>query len=133
MGLSGKIIKKLSALGGEACFMADEDVACYRQRNRAPPGARPAWKRRLPALWFAGASADFCRGYAAQWAPMVPFMSLIEEGSMPCLVNGVPVDSCRMWSSQRTILTLRCRTGREGARSNAAAAICNALLYQIPV
>ena len=46
MGLSGINKKRLSALGGEAfCFMADEDWR-YRQRNRAPPGLWPAWKRR---------------------------------------------------------------------------------------
>ena len=61
-----------------------------------------------------------------------------EEGlAAPALVIGVPVGFVNVVQSKELILTLEdtpyiVAGGRKGG-SNVAAAICNALLYQIPV
>ena len=69
---------------------------------------------------------------------LVRIYELIEEGlSVPALVIGVPVGFVNVVQSKELILTLEdtpyiVARGRKGG-SNVAAAICNALLYQIPV
>ena len=72
------------------------------------------------------------------WAALVRIYELIEEGlAVPALVIGVPVGFVNVVQSKELILTLEdtpyiVARGRKGG-SNVAAAICNALLYQIPV
>ena len=69
---------------------------------------------------------------------LVRIYELIEEGlAVPALVIGVPVGFVNVVQSKELILTLEdtpyiVARGRKGG-SNVAAAICNALLYQIPV
>ena len=69
---------------------------------------------------------------------LVRIYELIEEGlAVPALVIGVPVGFVNVVQSKELILTLKdtpyiVARGRKGG-SNVAAAICNALLYQIPV
>ena len=88
------------------------------------------------ALRAAGASADFAVGNAP--TALVRIYELIEEGlAVPALVIGVPVGFVNVVQSKELILTLKdtpyiVARGRKGG-SNVAAAICNALLYQIPV
>ena len=79
-------------------------------------------------------SPSVCRSAPA----LVRIYELIEEGlAVPALVIGVPVGFVNVVQSKELILTLEdtpyiVARGRKGG-SNVAAAICNALLYQIPV
>ena len=116
MGLSGINKKRLSALGGEAfCFMAEKAARLYGLQGRP--------------LIFAVGNAP---------TALVRIYELIEEGlAVPALVIGVPVGFVNVVQSKELILTLEdtpyiVARGRKGG-SNVAAAICNALLYQIPV
>ena len=130
MGLSGINKKRLSALGGEAfCFMADEDVALQAKEQGTTRAVARLYGLQGRPLIFAVGNAP---------TALVRIYELIEEGLVsPALVIGVPVGFVNVVQSKELILTLKdtpyiVARGRKGG-SNVAAAICNALLYQIPV
>lgn len=137
MGLSGINKRKLSALGGEAfCFMADEDVA---EEARAKGTTRAVASMEKAAGLYG--KDTFCRPliFAVGNAPtaLVHLYQLIQEGRVsPALIIGAPVGFVNVVQSKELILTLEqtpyiVARGRKGG-SNVAAAICNALLYQLP-
>lgn len=134
MALAGINKKRLAALGGQAvCFMADEDVA---EKARARGTTRAAVSMEKAAeLYGKGSACIFAVGNAP--TALVRLYELIEEGRLsPELIIGAPVGFVNVVPSKELILTLEqtpyiVARGRKGG-SNVAAAICNAMLYQIP-
>lgn len=122
--------KSLSGMGGEVlCFMADEDVA---EKAAAAGTTRAAASMDKAAAL--GKDCIFAIGNAP--TALVRLYELIEEGKIaPKLIIGVPVGFVNVVSSKELILSLThtpyiVAKGRKGG-SNVAAAICNALIYQI--
>lgn len=130
MGKAGINKKSLSALGGQVfCFMADEDVAEKAKREGTTRAA--ASMEKAASL---GQDCIFAAGNAP--TALVRLYELIREGRIaPRLIIGVPVGFVNVEQSKELIMSLE-RTpfivakGRKGG-SNVAAAICNALIYQI--
>jgi precorrin-8X/cobalt-precorrin-8 methylmutase len=133
MALSGINKKKLAAFGGEAmCFMADEDVAAAAREQgstRAVASMDKAvrlWKKDRPIIFAVGNAPT----------ALVRLYELIKNGEVrPALVIGAPVGFVNVVQSKELILSLEdvefiVARGRKGG-SNVAAAICNALLYQM--
>ncbi|MCI9589069.1 MAG: cobyric acid synthase [Lachnospiraceae bacterium] len=134
MAWSGINKRKLKELGGEAlCFMADGDVAeAAKQRG----------------ITRAAASMDKAAAmFGEDWGPvivavgnaptaLIRLYELIKEGKIrPSLIVAVPVGFVNVVPAKEQILTLSdipfiVARGRKGG-SNVAAAICNALLYQV--
>lgn len=120
----------LSRLGGEVhCFMSDPDVA-QEARSRGVT-------RAFVSMEKAAALEKPCI-FAIGNAPtaLLSLEQLMEEGkAAPALIIGVPVGFVNVeMSKERIIEKARApyivARGRKGG-SNVAAAICNALLYQI--
>lgn len=120
----------LASLGGEVhCFMSDPDVA-QEARSRGVT-------RALVSMEKAAALEKPCI-FAIGNAPtaLLSLEQLMEEGkAAPALIIGVPVGFVNVeMSKERIIAAARApyiiARGRKGG-SNVAAAICNALLYQI--
>ena len=132
MALSGINKKTLAAFGGQVhCFMADEDVARQaRERGvtRACVSMEKAATLSVPLIFAIGNAPT----------ALLRLDELVREGTVrPRLIIGVPVGFVNVVQSKELILTLEdtpyiVARGRKGG-SNVAAAICNALLYQIPV
>ena len=134
MAWSGINKEKLKSLGGEAfCFMADEDVKNEAGKN----GVTRAVASMDKAARLFG-SEEWPVIFAVGNAPtaLVRLYELIREGKIrPSLIIGVPVGFVNVVPSKELILTLEeipfiVARGRKGG-SNVAAAICNALIYQI--
>lgn len=130
MGLAGINKSAMKKWGIEArCFMADEDVAATAKKN----GTTRACASMDKAAALGG---DFI--YAIGNAPtaLIRLYELIQEGKIaPKLIIGVPVGFVNVEISKEMILTLKdtpyiVARGRKGG-SNLAAAICNAMLYQL--
>lgn len=149
MGKSGINKRVVSGLGGEVlCFMADEDVArdaSEKGTTRAVASmekaarlfGKPSDQSANPSQTMAAPAARPCI-FAIGNAPtaLIRLYELIREGRItPALVIGAPVGFVNVVQSKELILTLEdvpfiVARGRKGG-SNVAAAICNALLYQI--
>lgn len=119
----------LSSLGGEVfCFMADEDVAAAARQNgttRAAASMDKAAGLERPLIFAIGNAPT----------ALVRICELIEEKKLePKLVIGVPVGFVNVVESKellmRTPVPSIVARGRKGG-SNVAAAIVNAILYQI--
>ena len=130
MALSGVSKATLAKLGGKAvCLMADEQVASEakaRGVTRAVVSMEHAAKFEGPLIFAIGNAPT----------ALIRLHELIEEGIVaPALVIGVPVGFVNVIESKELVIA-NCRApyivarGRKGG-SNVAAAICNALLYQI--
>lgn len=129
MGKAGINKKALARYGGEVyCFMADEDVAAEAKRRNITRAAISMEK-----------AARLHRSciYAIGNAPtaLIRLYELIQEKSVqPELVIGVPVGFVNVVEAKELILKTEVpyivAKGRKGG-SNVAAAICNALLYEI--
>ena len=134
---SGQAVKKgTEALkAGAFCFMADEDVA-LQAKEQDTTRAVASMEKAARLYGLQGRPLIFAVGNAP--TALVRIYELIEEGLVsPALVIGVPVGFVNVVQSKELILTLEdtpyiVARGRKGG-SNVAAAICNALLYQIPV
>ena len=120
----------LASLGGEVhCFMSDPDVA---------QGARSRGVTRAFVSMEKAAALEKPCIFAIGNAPtaLLSLEQLMEEGkAAPALIIGVPVGFVNVeMSKERIIAAARApyiiARGRKGG-SNVAAAICNALLYQI--
>lgn len=119
----------LSQLGGEVhCFMSDEDVA-------AEAGKRGV-TRAVVSMEKAARLEKSCI-FAIGNAPtaLIRLKELIDEGKInPVLIIGVPVGFVNVVESKELIMSSQTdfivAAGRKGG-SNVAAAICNAMLYQI--
>ncbi len=119
----------LAKFGGEVfCFMSDEDVA------------KEAGKREVTRATVSMEKAAGIKGkliFAIGNAPtaLVSLYELIKEGKLsPQLIIGVPVGFVNVIPAKELIMQAGVpyivARGRKGG-SNVAAAICNALLYQI--
>ena len=129
MALAGISKPTLAKLGGKAvCLMADEDVAREakaRGMTRATVSMEHAAKLDGPLIFAIGNAPT----------ALIRLHELIEEGAVsPALVIGVPVGFVNVVESKELFLggdtPYIIARGRKGG-SNVAAAIVNALLYQI--
>lgn len=144
MALAGINKKALAKFGGKAhCFMADEDISILaKQRNvtRAAVSMEKAAAIEKPVVFAVGnAPTALIRLYEMMKAPF-------RETSMPggryqqkrnwkpAFIIGVPVGFVNVEAAKELILESDIpyiiNRGRKGG-SNIAAAICNAVLYQL--
>ena len=120
----------LASLGGEVhCFMSDPDVAQEaksRGVTRASVSMEKAAALEKPCIFAIGNAPT----------ALLSLEQLMEEGkAAPALIIGVPVGFVNVEMSKALIIAAArapyiIARGRKGG-SNVAAAICNALLYQI--
>lgn len=119
----------LGKLGGEVhCFMSDPDVAAEAKERgitRAIVSMERAAKLSKPCIFAIGNAPT----------ALISLYEQIQRGTLhPVLVIGVPVGFVNVVESKEMILSTKVpyivARGRKGG-SNVAAAICNALLYQI--
>ena len=129
MAKAGINKRGLASLGGEIhCFMSDEDVAQeakQRQVTRATVSMERAAALEKPCIFAIGNAPT----------ALIALKALIAEGKLhPALIIGVPVGFVNVVESKEQIMKENVPyivgRGRKGG-SNVAAAICNAMLYQI--
>lgn len=129
MALSGINKRSLHLAGGEAhCFIGDEDVAEEARRQgvtRASVCVDKAARLGRPVIYAAGNAPT----------ALIRLYELIQAGTFrPELIIGVPVGFVNVVQSKELIMQTDVpyivARGRKGG-SNVAAAICNALLYQL--
>lgn len=129
MAKSGINKNILGKLGGEVhCFMSDADVAAEAKERgitRAFVSMERAAKLEKPCIFAIGNAPT----------ALVSIHELVAAGKLhPALVIGVPVGFVNVVESKEMIIDSDVphivARGRKGG-SNVAAAICNALLYQI--
>ena len=119
----------LAKYGGEVfCFMSDDDVAKEAKENgytRAVASMNKAAKLDRPLIFAIGNAPT----------ALIRLKELIEEeGFKPCGIIGVPVGFVNVVESKELIMQAGIpyivARGRKGG-SNIAAAICNAILYNM--
>lgn len=129
MGKSGINKKELAKHGGEVfCFMSDEDVAEKAKAQgstRAVASMEKATELDKPLIFAIGNAPT----------ALVKLYELIKEEKIkPCGIIGVPVGFVNVVEAKELIMQAGVpyivARGRKGG-SNIAAAICNALLYQM--
>lgn len=129
MALAGINKKVLARFGGEVhCFMADEEVAGIarkRQQTRATVSMEFAAKLQKPIIFAVGNAPT----------ALIKLYEMIQEKSfIPAFIIGVPVGFVNVEASKELILETQVpyivNRGRKGG-SNVAAAICNAILYEL--
>ena len=129
MGKSGINKTRLAQYGGEVhCFMADEDVA-KEAKSRSTTRAVVSMEKSVTL----GKDMIYAIGNAP--TALIRLYELIEEDKIhPKLIIGVPVGFVNVVEAKELIMTADVpyivARGRKGG-SNVAAAICNALLYQL--
>ena len=129
MALAGINKKILARLGGQAhCFMADEDVAQMakeRKVTRATVSMEKAKGIQKPVIFAVGNAPT----------ALIQLYEMIQTSEWrPAFIIGVPVGFVNVEAAKELILKSQVpyivNRGRKGG-SNIAAAICNALLYEI--
>ncbi|MEG2928447.1 MAG: precorrin-8X methylmutase [Oscillospiraceae bacterium] len=119
----------LTALGGQVhCFIQDEDVAQRAKQietTRSAISMQKAAELQKPCIFAIGNAPT----------ALIQLEELIKSGKInPILIIGVPVGFVNVVESKEIIMEAGVpyivARGRKGG-SNVAAAICNALLYQI--
>ena len=128
MGLSGINKKELAKYGGCVhCFMAEESVAAEakeRGLTRATVSMEHAAAIDKPIIFAIGNAPT----------ALVALRGLYEKGYRPAFIIGVPVGFVNVVASKEMIMETDIpyivNRGRKGG-SNVAAAICNALLYDM--
>ena len=129
MALAGINKKILASFGGEAhCFMADPDVAQLareRQVTRAAISMEKAAAIEKPVIFAVGNAPT----------ALIELHNMITEGRyQPAFIIGVPVGFVNVVPAKELIMETEVpyiiNRGRKGG-SNVAAAICNAILYQL--
>ncbi len=129
MALAGINKRALARLGGEAhCFMADEEVAKLakeRGTTRAAISMEKARKIDKPVIFAIGNAPT----------ALVQIYEMMQTSNWrPAFVIGVPVGFVNVEVSKELIMETDIpyivNAGRKGG-SNVAAAICNALMYEI--
>ncbi|MBQ4522669.1 MAG: precorrin-8X methylmutase [Lachnospiraceae bacterium] len=129
MALSGINKKALAKLGGQAhCFMADEDVARIAKKRgvtRAVVSMEKAADIERPVIFAVGNAPT----------ALIQLYEMIQEINWrPAFVIGVPVGFVNVEVAKELIMETEVpyiiNRGRKGG-SNVAAAICNALLYEL--
>lgn len=129
MAKSGINKKSLARYGGEVfCFMSDEDVALEAKRKKVTRATISMEKA-------ASLNKDLIIAVGNAPTALVKLYELMKEGKIePKLIIGVPVGFVNVVQAKELIMTAGVpyivARGRKGG-SNVAAAICNALLYQI--
>ena len=129
MALAGINKKVLAKLGGQPhCFMADEDVARLAKERgvtRAVVSMEKARNIEKPVIFAVGNAPT----------ALIRLYEMIQEGNWhPTFVIGVPVGFVNVEAAKELIMETEVpyiiNRGRKGG-SNVAAAICNALLYEL--
>ena len=129
MALSGINKRSLAKFGGEAhCFMADEEVARLakeQQTTRAAVSMEKAAKIPKPVIFVIGNAPT----------ALIQLYEMIQQGNWkPAFVIGVPVGFVNVEAAKELIMETDVpyivNRGRKGG-SNVAAAICNAILYEL--
>lgn len=129
MALAGINKGVLASFGGKVhCFMADADVAAEARRRgvtRAAVSMERAAEIPKPVLFAVGNAPT----------ALVQLYDMMQEGKWkPAFVIGVPVGFVNVEAAKELIMESDVpyiiNRGRKGG-SNVAAAICNALLYQL--
>ena len=129
MALAGINKKVLARYGGTAhCFMADEEVAKEakeRKVTRATVSMEKAAAIAKPVIFAIGNAPT----------ALISLYELMEQtGFRPAFIIGVPVGFVNVVAAKELILKTDVphivNRGRKGG-SNVAAAICNAILYQL--
>ena len=129
MALAGINKKVLTSLGGYVhCFMADEDVAQIakeRKVTRATVSMEKAKGIQKPVIFAVGNAPT----------ALIQLYEMIQTSEWrPAFIIGVPVGFVNVEAAKELILKSQVpyivNRGRKGG-SNIAAAICNALLYEI--
>ena len=129
MALAGINKKVLASFGGEAhCYMADAEVAAMakeRRTTRAAISMELAAKREKPVIFAVGNAPT----------ALIQIYEMMQESNWrPAFVIGVPVGFVNVEAAKELILQTEVpyiiNRGRKGG-SNVAAAICNALLYEL--
>jgi len=129
MALAGINKKVLARYGGEVhCFMAEEEVARIakeRKVTRAAVSMEKAAKIKKPVIFVIG---------NAPTALMQLYEMIQTEEFCPAFIIGVPVGFVNVEAAKELILQTEIpyivNRGRKGG-SNVAAAICNAILYEL--
>lgn len=125
-GINKKIVKHL---GGEVyCFMSDEDVAEIAKKQnitRAVASMEKAAQLQKPLIFAIGNAPT----------ALIKIYELVKQNKIkPELIIAVPVGFVNVVQAKELILSLPVPAivakGRKGG-SNVAAAICNALLYEL--
>ena len=129
MALAGINKKELEKYGGRAhCFMADEDVAKIAKERgvtRATVSMEKASRIEKPVIFAIGNAPT----------ALIELYEMIQKGSYrPAFIIGVPVGFVNVEAAKELIIKTDVpyiiNRGRKGG-SNVAAAICNALLYEL--
>lgn len=129
MALAGINKKELEKYGGRAhCFMADEDVARIAKERgvtRATVSMEKASRIEKPVIFAIGNAPT----------ALIELYEMIQNGSYrPAFIIGVPVGFVNVEAAKELIIKTDVpyiiNRGRKGG-SNVAAAICNALLYEL--
>lgn len=129
MALSGINKRTLKTFGGEVhCFMADEEVARIakeRGTTRAAVSMEKASKIDKPVIFAVGNAPT----------ALIQLYEMIEAGTFtPAFVIGVPVGFVNVEAAKELIMETDVpyivNRGRKGG-SNIAAAICNAIIYEL--
>lgn len=129
MALAGINKKNLGRYGGEAhCFMAEERIAFIAKEKgitRAAASMEEATKMSMPLIFVIGNAPT----------ALVRLYEMIEtEQFMPAFIIGAPVGFVNVVAAKELILKTKIpyiiNRGRKGG-SNVAAAICNAILYEM--
>ena len=127
MALAGINKKVLASFGGEAhCYMADADVAAMaKERKTTRAAISMASKLKKPVIFAVGNAPT----------ALIQIYELMQERDWrPAFVIGVPVGFVNVEAAKELIMETDVpyiiNRGRKGG-SNVAAAICNALLYEL--
>ncbi len=129
MALAGINKKNLARFGGEVhCFMAEERIAGIAKEKgitRAAASMEEAAKMNMPLIFVIGNAPT----------ALVRLYEMIEFGQfMPAFIIGAPVGFVNVVVAKELILKTKIpyiiNRGRKGG-SNVAAAICNAILYEM--
>lgn len=129
MALSGINKRSLAGLGGEVhCYMADETVAKLakeRGTTRAAVGMEMAARIQKPVIFAIGNAPT----------ALIQIYEMMQSSDWrPAFVIGVPVGFVNVEAAKELILQTDVpfiiNRGRKGG-SNVAAAICNALIYEL--
>lgn len=129
MALAGINKRVLARFGGQAhCFMADEDVALEARRRgvtRATVSMEKAADIKKPVIFAVGNAPT----------ALIRLYEMIQQGEFrPAFIIGVPVGFVNVEAAKELILKTDVpyivNLGRKGG-SNVAAAICNAILYEL--
>ena len=129
MALAGVNKKELAKYGGEAhCFMAEEEVAKIAKERgvtRATVSMEKAAQIEKPVIFAIGNAPT----------ALIELYEMIKSGKYrPAFISGVPVGFVNVEAAKDLILKTDVpyiiNRGRKGG-SNIAAAICNALLYEL--